>query len=74
VGQGWRLFVRDGGTDGAVVARDLPDNGAVLNWLVDRNVDAVLVRPDHYVFGTGAAADLLALRDAMLRQKQEIAA
>lgn len=74
VGQGWRLFVRDGGTDGAVVASDLPDNGAVLNWLVDRNVDAVLVRPDHYVFGTGAAADLLALRDAMLRQKQEIAA
>lgn len=74
VGQGWRLFVRDGGTDGAVMASDLPDNGAVLNWLVDRNVDAVLVRPDHYVFGTGAAADLLALRDAMLRQKQEIAA
>lgn len=74
VGQGWRLFVRDGGTDGAVVASDLPDNGAVEQWLDTRGVEAVLVRPDHYVFGTGPAADLIALRDAMLRQKQEIAA
>lgn len=74
VGQGWRLFVRDGGTDGAVVASELPDNGAVEQWLDTRGVEAVLVRPDHYVFGTGPAADLIALRDAMLRQKQEIAA
>ncbi|MFN3458131.1 MAG: FAD-dependent monooxygenase, partial [Novosphingobium sp.] len=74
VGQGWRLFVRDGGNGDVIVASELPDNGAVLNWLTDRNVDAVLVRPDHYVFGTGSAAELLAMRDAMLRRKLEIAA
>ena len=44
---------------------DLPDHGAVLAWLDAKGVDAVLVRPDHYVFGTASAeavADLLALR------------
>lgn len=74
VGQGWRLFVRDGGNANVIVASELPDNGAVEQWLDTRGVEAVLVRPDHYVFGTGPAADLIALRDAMLRQKQEIAA
>ncbi|NLR70554.1 bifunctional 3-(3-hydroxy-phenyl)propionate/3-hydroxycinnamic acid hydroxylase [Novosphingobium sp. ERN07] len=74
VGQGWRLFVRDAGPDGAISARDLPDGGAVLAWLEARGADAVLVRPDHYVFGTGNPADLIAARDALLGFKQEIAA
>lgn len=73
-GQGWRLFVREAGPDGAILAGDLPDGGAVLGWLDARGADAVLVRPDHYVFGTGSAADLLAARDALLGTKQEIAA
>ncbi len=29
-------------------------------WFTHRQADAVLVRPDHYVFGTGKPADLLA--------------
>lgn len=74
-GQGWRLFVRDSGADeGAIAAADLPDNGAVKAWLEARGAEAVLVRPDHCVFGTGKAADLLAARDALLGSRQEIAA
>lgn len=74
VGQGWRMFARASGADGAIAAADLPDNGAVLAWLDAKGADAVLVRPDHCVFGTGKAADLLAARDALLGIKQEIAA
>lgn len=73
-GQGWRLFVRNGDSNGAILACELPDHGAVQQWLDAHEAEAVLVRPDHYVFGTGKASDLITLRDAMLRQKQEIAA
>ncbi|HQS68579.1 MAG: monooxygenase [Novosphingobium sp. 28-62-57] len=77
-GQGWRLFVRsagaDGGPDGGIVAEDLPDGGAVAAWLDAHGAQAVLVRPDHYVFGSGKAADLLAARDRMLGLRQELAA
>jgi len=73
-GQGWRLFVRTGGADGAIVASDLPDGGAVAAWLDAHEAEAVLVRPDHYVFGTGNAADLICARDMLLKNKQEIAA
>lgn len=82
VGQGWRLFVRSGAVPGAavgvsrLVASELPDNGALLGWLDARKADAVLVRPDHYVFGTaaGSANGLLERRDEMLGQAAEIAA
>lgn len=74
VGQGWRLFVRKSGPVGAIVAADLPDGGAVGAWLDAHGADAVLVRPDHCVFGTGHAADLLAARDRLLYSKQEVAA
>ena len=75
-GQGWRLF--GPGPDAADVARfnpaTLPDGGAVQAWLGTRGVEAVLVRPDHYVFGTGKAGDLLVARAAALGQSTEIAA
>ncbi|MCX7284274.1 MAG: bifunctional 3-(3-hydroxy-phenyl)propionate/3-hydroxycinnamic acid hydroxylase [Novosphingobium sp.] len=73
-GQGWRLFVRSAGTDGGIVAGDLPDGGAVAAWLDAHRAEAVLVRPDHYVFGTGSATDLVAARDRLLGLRQEIAA
>lgn len=74
-GQGWRLFVRHASPEaGAFVAGDLPDGGAVLGWLQQRDAQAVLVRPDHYVFGTGEATALLALRDAQLAAQMELAA
>ena len=73
-GQGWRLFVRDDAMTGIVAAR-LPDGGAITAWLDARGVDAVLVRPDHYVFGTaiGDAADLLAARDTLLHKLEPVA-
>ncbi|MDT0509545.1 bifunctional 3-(3-hydroxy-phenyl)propionate/3-hydroxycinnamic acid hydroxylase [Novosphingobium sp. MMS21-SN21R] len=73
-GQGWRLFVHTTGPEGAIVAADLPDNGAVMAWLDTYGADSVLVRPDHCVFGTGNPADLIAARDALLKTRQEIAA
>ncbi len=78
-GGGWRLFTRARveGRDVTVIdLADLDDNGAIAAWLADRNAAAVLIRPDHYVFGTGKAADLIARRDALIagRAHQEIAA
>jgi 3-(3-hydroxy-phenyl)propionate hydroxylase len=35
-------------------------------WLAARNAQAVLVRPDHYVFGTGAPAELIEARATLL--------
>lgn len=71
-GDGWRLFVRTADIPGdavgvtRIIAADLPDNGAVAAWLDARRCEAMLLRPDHYVFGTGSAADLLAARAEML--------
>lgn len=81
-GQGWRLFVREEGAGGQahgitrVVAAGLPDGGVLLDWLDARGVDAVLVRPDHYVFGTakGSATSLLDRRVQLLGQSSELAA
>lgn len=78
-GGGWRLFTRtaiDGGDVTIVDLAHLADGGAIADWLVDRNADSVLIRPDHNVFGTGKAADLIARRNALIAgaAHQEIAA
>ena len=69
-GQGWRLFV-DGTapTAAGVTVVDIAtidDGGALRTWLAARNAAAVLVRPDHYVFGTGDAATLIAAQRTAL--------
>lgn len=79
-GHGWRLFARHAVPapgDVTVVALDtLDDGGAIAAWLDARGANALLLRPDHYVFGTGEPADLIALRDALIAGNvvQEIAA
>jgi 3-(3-hydroxy-phenyl)propionate hydroxylase len=78
-GGGWRLFTRapvEGGDVTVIDLADLDDKGAIATWLADRKADAVLIRPDHYVFGTGKPADLIARRDALIagHAHQEIAA
>lgn len=78
-GGGWRLFTRTAIDSDDVTVIDLAqlaDDGAIADWLADRNADSVLVRPDHYVFGTGKAADLIARRNALIAgaAHQEIAA
>lgn len=81
-GSGWRLFVRDdavpGKDDGVarISAAALADGDAISAWLDAHDADAVLLRPDHYVFGTAqdSAEDLLAARAARLFNPQEIAA
>ena len=73
-GSGWRLFVRHADVPGRCaainrwVATDLPDQGAVLAWLDSKGADALLLRPDHYVFGTGpgSAEPLIACRAEQL--------
>jgi len=77
-GQGWRLFVRGstrrvaGITSIDVTALD--DGGALAHWLDARGAEAVLVRPDHYVFGTGSPAALIAARAGGLGLLPEIVA
>jgi 3-(3-hydroxy-phenyl)propionate hydroxylase len=79
-GDGWRLFVRDGATGFAANgvaqfgAGELTDNGAVAAWLDLNGAKAVLVRPDHYVFGTGASDTLIAARALSLGLALERAA
>lgn len=76
-GGGWRLFYRGEATPNGprfIAAHDasrLGDGGAVLGWLDRHSVDAVLVRPDHYVFGSGDAVELLAASCAALGIAQE---
>lgn len=78
-GVGWRLFTRTAIDSDDVTVIDLAqlgDGGAIAGWLADRKADSVLIRPDHYVFGTGKAADLIARRNALIAgaAHQEIAA
>ncbi len=77
-GQGWRLFAR-GAVPGAAAVTTIDidtidDGGALAQWLNDRGAPAVLVRPDHYVFGTGMPAALIAARAASLGLVAEAAA
>ena len=47
-------------------ARLAPFREPLAAWLAAKGVEAVLVRPDHYVFGSGAPGDLLeAWREAL---------
>ncbi|HEX7873197.1 MAG TPA: bifunctional 3-(3-hydroxy-phenyl)propionate/3-hydroxycinnamic acid hydroxylase [Sphingobium sp.] len=69
-GDGWRLFTRASvAADGdvrVIAVEGLDDGGAIAGWLDARHVEAVLIRPDHYVFGSGQGDDLIARRDALL--------
>ncbi|WP_375195884.1 bifunctional 3-(3-hydroxy-phenyl)propionate/3-hydroxycinnamic acid hydroxylase [Sphingobium sp.] len=68
-GGGWRLFTREPiDSDGVtiVLLDQLADGGAIGDWLEARQADAVLVRPDHYVFGTGCGEDLIAARERLI--------
>jgi 3-(3-hydroxy-phenyl)propionate hydroxylase len=63
---GWRLFTRqpiEAPSDIAVI----PAEGAIHDWLIARDAAAVLVRPDHYVFGAGKPADLITQLEGQLR-------
>jgi 3-(3-hydroxy-phenyl)propionate hydroxylase len=78
-GGGWRLFTRtsiEGGDVTIINLDQFADSGAIATWLADRKAEAVLIRPDHYVFGTGKGSDLIARRDALIAgaAHQEIAA
>ncbi len=81
-GGGWRLFTRGAvaaGMDAGVTRLDasaLDDDGAVLAWLDARGIDAVMVRPDHYVYGStaGQAKGLLDARARALGHVLETAA
>ena len=75
LGQGWRLVVAREAMAAAagaaaaerlprlplqVIAADaVPDGGALADWLEARSAAAVLVRPDHYLFGGAADAEAL---------------
>jgi 3-(3-hydroxy-phenyl)propionate hydroxylase len=43
---------------------------ALQNWLGDRGVEAVLVRPDRYVFGSGDPAELILAWSKALSPRQ----
>jgi 3-(3-hydroxy-phenyl)propionate hydroxylase len=76
-GDGWRLFAQGATPVAGVNVVDLTtlgDKGAIADWLAARNAPAVLVRPDHYVFGTGTAESLISRRAALLGFTMENAA
>ncbi|HUO04124.1 MAG TPA: bifunctional 3-(3-hydroxy-phenyl)propionate/3-hydroxycinnamic acid hydroxylase [Candidatus Binataceae bacterium] len=50
------------------IGADLVDDGTVEEWLRRAGAEAALVRPDRYVYGTGAARELLSsLRNLILK-------
>ena len=71
-GDGWRLFAKGAVTVPAGVrAVDVTGLADIAAWLAAHDAEAVLVRPDHYVFGTGAPRALLAERARLLGITQE---
>ena len=66
-GGGWRLFsskklpitALGGLSVKQIEPAMLGDGGKIADWLTERDVNAVLVRPDHYVFGTGDPVDVV---------------
>ncbi|MBI1260101.1 MAG: bifunctional 3-(3-hydroxy-phenyl)propionate/3-hydroxycinnamic acid hydroxylase [Rhizobiales bacterium] len=46
------------GLRAVVLGRDVEDDGLLAKWLAGVDAEAVIVRPDRYVFGTGRADDL----------------
>ncbi len=77
-GQGWRLFAQGAAPVAeGIIADDVStvdDHGALTQWLAARGAEAVLVRPDHYVFGTGTPRALIEARAAALGLIVETAA
>ncbi|WP_347304632.1 bifunctional 3-(3-hydroxy-phenyl)propionate/3-hydroxycinnamic acid hydroxylase (plasmid) [Croceibacterium sp. TMG7-5b_MA50] len=72
-GPGWRLFTRAEQPAADALAPvplgiwtldDVADDGTLAGWLDTHGAASVLVRPDHYVFGTAARGGA----DALLRQ------
>ena len=49
------LVLARGGVGNTALA---PFQAAIDHWLAKHNTEAVLLRPDHYIFGTGNAAEL----------------
>jgi 3-(3-hydroxy-phenyl)propionate hydroxylase len=51
-----------------------PFRAALQSWLATAKAEAVLVRPDRYVFGTGSAVDLLAayVEQAGIRTESQV--
>jgi hypothetical protein len=43
-------------------------DGDYTRWFRELSADVVVIRPDFYVFGAGAATDLPGLVDALARQ------
>ena len=73
----WLIARRDGAT--GIAGMQVVDVGsgamqpfraALEKWLGDRGVEAVLVRPDRYVFGSGESAELLSAWSKALRPSQ----
>lgn len=74
-GCGFRLLHRPG--LGNVTHQDYAELGGTVHevgaddfvaWLDEHDADAVLVRPDHYVFGTARAPDIVALLGVLIAE------
>jgi len=67
LGDGWAMISRTPveGVDALVIGTDLHDTDGVLSaWLTAFDSDAVLLRPDRYVFGVATGTSAAALMDA----------
>jgi 3-(3-hydroxy-phenyl)propionate hydroxylase len=75
----WLIGRRPQGVRSGVEAHDVdepvlsPFRSDILRWLDARGADAVLVRPDRYVFGTGEAGALVSAWAAALNPLRQAA-